>query len=163
VRPQELLRILEADGWYKTGQKGSHMHLRHAVKPGLLVVPVHTGKEIGQRTTSQYSEEGWIEMTREYLVVYEKGASNWSSFSPDIPGCGSLGDTLEDTRTNMREAMESYLVERAKAEEPIPDASATSIDFSEFDPDHQTKQYVVEWLEVPLPQRDSSSTPAHAA
>ena len=48
MRPQELLRILEADGWYKTGQKGSHMHLRHAVKFGLLVVPVHTGKEIGK-------------------------------------------------------------------------------------------------------------------
>ena len=44
MRPQELLRILEADGWYKTGQKGSHLHLRHAVKPGLLVVPVHVGK-----------------------------------------------------------------------------------------------------------------------
>ena len=102
-------------------------------------------------------------MTREYLVVYEKGASNWSSFSPDIPGCGSLGDTLEDTRTNMREAMELYLLETAKAGEPIPDASATSVDFSEFDPDHQTKQYVVEWLAVPLPQPHTSKRPAHAA
>jgi predicted RNA binding protein YcfA (HicA-like mRNA interferase family) len=48
VRPQELLRILEADGWYKTGQKGSHLHLHHRIKPGLLVIPVHTGKEIGK-------------------------------------------------------------------------------------------------------------------
>ncbi|MGO9519957.1 MAG: type II toxin-antitoxin system HicB family antitoxin [Candidatus Korobacteraceae bacterium] len=100
-------------------------------------------------------------MTREYLVVYEKGASNWSAFSPDIPGCGSLGETLDDTRTNMRGAMELYLVETAKAGEPIPDASATSVDFSEFDPDHQTKQYVVEWLAVTLPR--SSTRPAHAA
>jgi predicted RNase H-like HicB family nuclease len=99
-------------------------------------------------------------MTREYLVVYEKSQSNWSAFSPDIPGCGSLGDTLEDTRTNMREAMELYLNETAKAGEPMPNASATSVDFHEFDPDHQTKQYVVEWLAVPLPQ--SSTTPAHA-
>ena len=101
-------------------------------------------------------------MTREYLVVYEKGESNWSAFSPDIPGCGSLGDTLDDIRTNMRDAMELYLSETARAGEPIPDASATSVDFSEFDPDHQTKQYVVEWLAVPLPQ-PASTTPAHAA
>ena len=99
-------------------------------------------------------------MTRDYLVVYEKGDTNWSAFSPDIPGCGSLGDTLDDTRANMREAMELYLTETVKAGETLPDAAATSVDFHEFDPDHQTKQYVVEWLSVPLPQ---SSTPAHAA
>ena len=40
--------MLEADGWYSTGQKGSHMHLRHSAKPGLLVVPMHAGKEIGK-------------------------------------------------------------------------------------------------------------------
>ncbi|HZP05896.1 MAG TPA: type II toxin-antitoxin system HicB family antitoxin [Terracidiphilus sp.] len=90
-------------------------------------------------------------MTREYLVVYEKGASNWSAFSPDLPGCGSLGDALEDTRANMRDAMELYLSESAKAGEQIPDAAATSVDFTEFDPGHETKQYVVEWLSVSLP------------
>ena len=46
---------------------------------------------------------------REYLVVYEKGENNWSAFSPDVPGCGSLGETLDDARANMREAMELYL------------------------------------------------------
>ena len=91
-------------------------------------------------------------MTREYLVVYEKGERNWSAFSPDVPGCGSLGDTVEDTRANMREALELYLSESAKAGEPIPEATATTVDFEEFDPDHETKQYVVEWLRVSLPQ-----------
>jgi len=40
--------MLEADGWYRTGQKGSHLHLRHPVKRGLLVVPVHADKEVGK-------------------------------------------------------------------------------------------------------------------
>jgi predicted RNase H-like HicB family nuclease len=100
-------------------------------------------------------------MTRDYLVVYEKGETNWSAFSPDVPGCGSMGGTLEEVRSNMREALELYLKETAKAGEAIPDATATSVDFHEFDPDHQTKQYVVEWLAVPLPH--SSTTPAQAA
>jgi predicted RNase H-like HicB family nuclease len=91
-------------------------------------------------------------MNREYLVVYEKGENNWSAFSPDVPGCGSLGDTLEETRANMREALEVYLKETAKAGEPIPEATATSVDFEEFDPGHETKQYMVEWLGVSLPQ-----------
>ena len=90
-------------------------------------------------------------MTREYLVVYERGANNWSAFSPDVPGCGSMGDAVEDTRANMREALELYLSESAKVGEPIPEAIATSVDFEEFDPGHETKQYVVEWLSVSLP------------
>lgn len=88
---------------------------------------------------------------RKFLVVYEKGAKNWSAFSPDVPGCGSLGDALEDTRANMREALELYLRESAKAGEPLPEPVANTIDFTEFDPDHKTKHYAVEWLSVSIP------------
>jgi predicted RNase H-like HicB family nuclease len=95
-------------------------------------------------------------MTREYLVVYERGASNWSAFSPDVPGCGSMGDALEDTRTNMRAALELYMIQTAKAGESLPEPKATSIDFEEFDPGHETKHYVVEWLSVALPHPSSS-------
>jgi len=102
-------------------------------------------------------------MTREYLVVYEKGATNWSAFSPDMPGCGSLGNDLEDTRSNMRKAIELYLKETAKAGEPIPDASATTVNIDEFDPGHETKQYVLEWLAVTLPKSLSLKETTQAA
>ena len=48
MRPQELVRIPEADGWFSTGQTGSHRQFRHPSKPGLLIVPMHAGKEIGR-------------------------------------------------------------------------------------------------------------------
>jgi predicted RNase H-like HicB family nuclease len=102
-------------------------------------------------------------MTREYLVVYEKGSNNWSAFSPDVPGCGSLGDALEDTRTNMREALELYLIETAKAGDPLPGATTTKVDFDEFDPGHETKQYFVEWLGVSLPRLHSHTEETQAA
>jgi predicted RNase H-like HicB family nuclease len=102
-------------------------------------------------------------MTREYLVVYEKGSKNWSAFSPDIPGCGSLGDALEDTRANMREAIELYLRETVKAGEPIPVANSTGVDFEEFDPGYKGKQYLVEWLKVSLPILHSSKRVTQAA
>ncbi len=102
-------------------------------------------------------------MTREYLVDYEKSANNWSAFSPDLPGCGSFGDGLEDTRVSMREAVELYLTETAKAGEPMPDAVATSVNFDEFDPDHSAKQYFVEWLSVSLPQSPSYIESSQAA
>lgn len=92
-------------------------------------------------------------MTRNYLVVYEQGASNWSAFSPDVPGCGSLGDSLDETRTNMRDAIELYLNETAAAGEPIPEATAAMVNFDEFDPEREAKRYVVEWLTVSLPEK----------
>ncbi|HEY2861172.1 MAG TPA: type II toxin-antitoxin system HicB family antitoxin [Terracidiphilus sp.] len=91
-------------------------------------------------------------MTHNYLVVYEQGAKNWSAFSPDVPGCGSLGDSLEDLRSNMREAIELFLHETAAAGEPIPEATAAIVNIDEFDPEHQAKQYVIEWLAVRLPE-----------
>lgn len=48
MRPQELVKILEADGWTSTGQTGSHRKFRHPNKPGLLIVPMHAGKELGK-------------------------------------------------------------------------------------------------------------------
>jgi len=99
-------------------------------------------------------------MTREYLVVYEKGSTNWSAFAPDLPGCGSLGDDLEDTRANVREAIELYLCESAKAGEAIPEAVTTKVDFHEFDPNHEAKQYFVEWLAVSMPQSDTATQAA---
>jgi predicted RNase H-like HicB family nuclease len=102
-------------------------------------------------------------MTREYLVFYEKDANNWSAFSPDLPGCGSLGDELEDTRANMREAVEVYLEETMKAGEPIPEVSARIVNFDEFDPNHEIKEYFMEWLSVSLPMTHSYSESSKAA
>lgn len=99
-------------------------------------------------------------MTREYMVVYERGATNWSAFVPDLLGCGSLGESLEDTRVNVREVMELYLSESAKAGEAIPEAATTKVDFNEFDPDHEAKQYFVEWLAVSLPQSNTETRAA---
>jgi len=40
--------MLEADGWRSAGQTGSHRRFRHPTKPGLLIVPMHGGKEVGK-------------------------------------------------------------------------------------------------------------------
>ncbi len=91
-------------------------------------------------------------MTNEYLVVYEKGQSNWSAFSPDILGCGSMGSDLEEVRMQMHEAMNTYLADLAEAGEAIPAPAAKSVNFEEFDPAHTEKEYFVEWMKIQLPE-----------
>jgi predicted RNase H-like HicB family nuclease len=63
---------------------------------------------------------------REYVVIYERGddgEENWGAYVPDLPGCISTGDTLEEVRGNIREAMQLHL-EGLEAEGlPVPEPS----------------------------------------
>jgi predicted RNase H-like HicB family nuclease len=44
-----------------------------------------------------------------YAVVIEKGERNYSSYVPDLPGCVSVGDTAEQVKAEIREAIEFHL------------------------------------------------------
>jgi predicted RNase H-like HicB family nuclease len=44
-----------------------------------------------------------------YAVVIEKGERNYSAYVPDLPGCVSVGDTQEDVKAEIREAIEFHL------------------------------------------------------
>ena len=48
-----------------------------------------------------------------YLIVIESGTTNYSAFSPDIPGCITTGGTVEETIGNMKKALEFHLAEEA--------------------------------------------------
>ncbi len=42
-------------------------------------------------------------------VVFSKDENGYYVSSPDLPGCYSQGDTYEEARTNIKEAIELYL------------------------------------------------------
>jgi predicted RNase H-like HicB family nuclease len=49
-------------------------------------------------------------------VIIEKDDSGYYAFCPDLPGCHSQGDNLEDAVKNVKEAISLYL-ETLSAEE----------------------------------------------
>lgn len=55
-----------------------------------------------------------------YLVVYEQGPANYSAYSPDLPGCVAAGTTIEETRENMRGAIELHLTGLREDGLPVP-------------------------------------------
>jgi predicted RNase H-like HicB family nuclease len=67
---------------------------------------------------------------KQYAVIYERGAQeeeNWGAYVPDLPGCVSTGETLEDVQRNIREAIQLH-VEGLKAEGlPVPEPT-TQVD-----------------------------------
>ena len=56
-----------------------------------------------------------------YLVVYEKGPTSYSAYSPDLPGCVAAGTTLEETRENMRGAIGLHLAGMREDGLPVPE------------------------------------------
>jgi predicted RNase H-like HicB family nuclease len=89
-------------------------------------------------------------MKHRYLVVYAKGESNFSGYCPDVPGCVSVGDTLEEMRAMLTEALTFHLEETADDGDPIPAPHATQVEFT--DQDFEGVEYfVVEHLTIPVP------------
>ena len=48
-------------------------------------------------------------MSVKYAVIYERGQSNWAAYVPDLPGCMTTGSTLDETKPNIREAIQGHL------------------------------------------------------
>ena len=48
-------------------------------------------------------------MAKRYLIVIEKGARNYSVFSPDLPGCVATGRTRRKAVLQMSEAINLHL------------------------------------------------------
>ncbi|HUW59143.1 MAG TPA: type II toxin-antitoxin system HicB family antitoxin [Planctomycetota bacterium] len=48
-------------------------------------------------------------MTRKVSVVIEKDRHGWYAYCPELEGCQSQGDSLDEVMKNIREAIELYL------------------------------------------------------
>ena len=55
-----------------------------------------------------------------YVVIIEKSETGFSAFSPDAPGCITVGKTVESTITNMREALGLYIEATAEDGRELP-------------------------------------------
>jgi len=59
---------------------------------------------------------------REYTVVFEKSATGWCAYYPDLPGLASCGPTLEETRRLTKEGLHAHLEAMIKDGDTIPAA-----------------------------------------
>jgi len=61
-----------------------------------------------------------------YLVIYEKSASGWGAYAPDLPGLGIAAGTLDEAKELIREAIDFHLEGMRQHGEAIPVPSATT-------------------------------------
>ena len=58
---------------------------------------------------------------KRFAIVIEQGEKNFSAYVPDLPGCITTGQTVEEIERNMREAIALHLDGLREDGEPIPE------------------------------------------
>ena len=59
-------------------------------------------------------------MSYQFTVVIEPDETGYHAFVPALPGCHSFGDTLDEARANILEAMQLHIEGMEADGEPIP-------------------------------------------
>jgi predicted RNase H-like HicB family nuclease len=67
-----------------------------------------------------------------YLVIVEKAGGNYSAYSPDVPGCVSAGDTVDETLGHFREALKMHIEGIIEDGDPIPLPVSVTAEFIEM-------------------------------
>ena len=62
MRSGEVIRKIEADGWFQVRQRGSHCHFRHSTKPGTATVP-HPKAEMAIGTLKSIEKQTGVKLT----------------------------------------------------------------------------------------------------
>jgi predicted RNase H-like HicB family nuclease len=61
---------------------------------------------------------------KKYLIIVEKTEAGYSAYSPDVPGCGSTGQTKEEVERNIQEAIEFHLEGLREEGYEVPEPSS---------------------------------------
>ena len=61
-----------------------------------------------------------------YLIVIEKAKNNYSAYLPDMPGCIATGETMEEAKKNITEALAMHLQGLVEDGLLSPEAKATA-------------------------------------
>jgi predicted RNase H-like HicB family nuclease len=66
-----------------------------------------------------------------YLVVIEQGQGNLSAYVPDLDGCVTTGQTVDEVLHNMQEALSLHIEGMLEDGDPLPPATHVAADFVE--------------------------------
>ena len=60
-----------------------------------------------------------------YPIIIEKGPTSYGAYSPDLPGCVAVGNSVEEVKTLMQKAIEMHIQGMIDDGDPIPEPSET--------------------------------------
>jgi predicted RNase H-like HicB family nuclease len=62
----------------------------------------------------------------QYTIIIEKGESSFGAYVPDLPGCVAVGETREEVKELIQEAIEFHLEGMKEEGLTIPEPASSS-------------------------------------
>ena len=91
---------------------------------------------------------------QQFFAVIEKAPGNYAAFLPDVPGCVSTGDTIEETLQNIREALEFHFEGMIEEGLPLPTPHSLQHHFNSgmLDEGEVSPEYLIATVLIPEQQ-----------
>jgi predicted RNA binding protein YcfA (HicA-like mRNA interferase family) len=64
MKVRDIIRALEADGWYLVATKGSHRQYKHPTRPGRVTVAGHPGHDLAPGTVNSIFKQAQLKQER---------------------------------------------------------------------------------------------------
>lgn len=123
---------MEREGWILERVTGSHYVYKHPDTRETVVLP-HPKKDLGRGLVHAiYKKAKWkpegAGMPHYVAVVEDAGPDKAVGiWFPDLPGCFSAGDDIDDALRNAAEALALYAESLAKEGRPLPAPRSISV------------------------------------
>lgn len=60
MRVRDVIRMIEAEGWYLAATRGSHRQYKHRGKTGRITVPGHPGEDLAPGTVNSILKQAGL-------------------------------------------------------------------------------------------------------
>jgi predicted RNA binding protein YcfA (HicA-like mRNA interferase family) len=61
MKVREIIKVVEQDGWYHIGTRGSHRQFKHPMKAGRVTIAGHPSDELHPKTVKSILEQAQME------------------------------------------------------------------------------------------------------
>ena len=65
MKVRDVIKLIEADGWFLARMRGDHRQYKHPTKPGLVTIAGHPGKEMPPGTLLSVLKQAQLPKRRE--------------------------------------------------------------------------------------------------
>ncbi len=67
-------------------------------------------------------------LAKSYLVIFEKSATGYGAYVPDLPGCIATGPTRQEVEQLIREAIAFHIEGLVLEGLPVPDSTSEALE-----------------------------------
>jgi len=60
TKVREVIRLIEADGWYRVKSRGGHRQFKHPAKPGRVTISGNLGDDLAPGTLSSVLKQAGL-------------------------------------------------------------------------------------------------------